>query len=591
MIFRQTVERNRRLLGMLLLILSIILIFSRVLQNNIKAGLEESLMFNATIHAQSIESQIEVATLEEYVKQVERYAERLPADRTVALVEHEQILEKAVPQFLLIDSGSDLEAMSRPQINAVKQAVSAADGNFVSWKNQRVDGIAYQIGGANFDLWLIETIPVSYFQTHQRVFWMTLLLMSVGVLLLTAIIYKEMLRYVSEPLAKIEKGIKGLLDTEYSFEYTGVNLPIVDHLGQTTNQVIQKLANQRSTLFMSQQQLALLMDHLILGVVVVNQNGKVELFNPAAKRLLALDETAVGRSYESVIKSFLLINMIRIVADSETAMSDEVEMFVPKSRYIDVNIVPFTQEDLRTRGSVLVLLYDVTEIHRLENVRTEFVANASHELRTPVTAIKGFAETLLSGALDNPQLAEKFVGIIANESHRLEAIINDILELSRVEKRTVPLVNTQFDIVQVAHSMTEFFTKKAKKKQISISIVANEPVFYIGDQHRIEQIFTNLIDNALNYSDLDGQINIHVWHKKRYVYFSVSDTGYGIPEENQERIFERFYRVDKGRSRHSGGTGLGLSIVNNLIKNLDGKIELASEVGKGSKFTVTLPKK
>lgn len=588
MIFRQTVQRNRRLLVSLLAIFSLVLIFSRGLQNSIKAGLEESLVVNAKIHSQSIEAGIEAETVEEYVKQVKLYSQRLPDDRAVGLVEREEIVTKAVPEFLFIDKSS--QVITRPQISAIKQAISQADDSVVHWKEDRVHGIAYQISDGKFDLWVIETVPASYFRTHRRVFWATLLLMIIAIVILAVIIYKETLRNVNEPLEKIEKGIEGLLDADFSFEYTGVNLPSINKLGQTTNQVVQKLANQRSVLFMSQQQLSLLLDHLILGVVVVNQNGKIELFNPAAKKMLVLDGTAIGRSYESVIKSFLLINMIKIVADSGQAMSDEVEMFIPKSRYIDVNIIPFTQEDIRTHGSVLVLLYDVTEIHRLETVRTEFVANASHELRTPVTAIKGFAETLLSGALADPKLANNFVEIIANESHRLEVIINDILELSRVEKRTVPLVNTRFDIVEIAHSMTDFFLKKAGKKNISISISAEEPVLFTGDQHRIEQIFTNLIDNAINYSDVNSKIRIHVWAEEHHVKFSVCDTGMGIPEEIQERIFERFYRVDKGRSRNSGGTGLGLSIVRNLIKNLNGKIELNSDVGKGSTFTVTLPK-
>lgn len=537
MIFRQTVQRNRRLFVSLLAIFVLVLIFSRSLQNNIKAGLEEALVVNAKIHSQSIEAGVEVATLDEYIEQVKLYSERLPDNRAIGLVEQEQIVTKAVPEFLFLDKSSPI--LMRPQISAVKKAISQTQDLVVHWKEQRVNGIAYQIGDEAYDLWVVETVPENYFQTPRRVFWLTLLLMTGVILLITRIIYREMLYNVNEPLETIEAGIKGLLKSDFSFEYTGNNLPIINDLGHTTNQVLKKLANQRSVLFMSQQQLSLLLDHLILGVVVINQNGKIELFNPAAQKMLVLDETAIGRSYDSVIKSFLLINMIKLVGDSGSSMSDEVEMFIPKSRYIDVNIIPFTQEDIRTHGSVLVLLYDVTQIHRLENVRTEFVANASHELRTPVTAIKGFAETLLSGALDNPTLANNFVEIIANESHRLEVIINDILELSRVEKRTVPLINTRFDVVEVAHSMTDFFLKKARKKNISISISAQGPVFYTGDQHRIEQIFTNLIDNAINYSDVNSKIKIQVWDKKHNVKFSVSDTGIGIPKEIQERIFER----------------------------------------------------
>lgn len=588
MMFRQTVRRNRRLLLSLLVVFSLVLIFSLGLRNSIKAGLEESLAVNARIHSQSIEADIVEETKEEYVKQVSLFSNRLSDDQAIALVEQEQIVSKAVPEFLFIDNNSQVSI--RSNTNAIKRAIEQAEDTIVHWKDQQVYGIAYQIGEDTLGLWVIETIPSSYFQTQRSVFWATLLLMTLVIILLTIVIYRETLRNVNGPLEEIEEGIKGLLDADFSYEYMGDNLPMINQLGDTTNQVVKRLANQRSVLFMSQQQLSLLLDHLILGVVVVNQNGKIELFNPAAQKLLVLDDTVIGRSYESVIKSFLLINMINIVAESGVAMSDEVEMFIPKSRYIDVNIIPFTQEDIRTQGSVLVLLYDVTEIHRLENVRTEFVANASHELRTPVTAIKGFAETLLSGALEERKLAKNFIEIIANESNRLEVIINDILELSRVEKRTVPLVYSQFDIVEIAHSMTDFFLKKAKKKNISISITAEAPVLYTGDQHRIEQIFTNLIDNAINYSDVNSKIKIEVWEKKHNIKFSVSDTGIGIPEENQERIFERFYRVDKGRSRNSGGTGLGLSIVRNLIKNLNGKIELESELGKGSTFTISLPK-
>ena len=588
MMFRQTIQRNRRLLMTLLAMFGLVFIFSRSLQNSIQTNLEEALVLNAGIHSQSIAAGIEEDTLEAYIEQVEFYSNRLPADRVILLFEEEQLVSKAVPEFLYRDERDP--KLTPPQKVAIKKAVSNTKATVVHWKEARVYGMAYKVGGDKFDLWVVETVPSNYFQTPQRIFWISLLVLIVLLVLLTMIIYREVVFNVEQPLEKIEEGIKGLLDADFSFEYAGTNLPIINHLGQTTNQVVQRLANQRSALFMSQQQLSLLLDHIILGVVVVNPNGKIELFNPAAKKLLALDGTAIGRSYESVIKSFLLINMIQLVAETGTAMSDEVEMFIPKSRYIDVNIVPFTQEDIGTQGSVLVLLYDVTEIHRLEKVRTEFVANASHELRTPVTAIKGFAETLLSGALDNPKLANNFVEIISNESNRLEVIINDILELSRVEKNTVPLVNTRFDVVEVAHSMTSFFLKKATKKNISITISAEEPVYFLGDQHRVEQIFTNLIDNAINYSDVNSKIKIQVWNTNRHIKFSVSDTGIGIPEDNLERIFERFYRVDKGRSRNSGGTGLGLAIVRNLIKNLNGKIDIESEVGQGSTFTITLPK-
>lgn len=588
MMWGQKIRRNRRMLLSLIAIIGLIIGFAHLLQNEINEDLNASLVANAEIHAQSIESAIEEVSLDAYIDGIKLYSQRIPDERAVLLVEDDQIRNKAVPEFLWTQI--DNQAIERPHIMAIQSAIKSTDDEVVRWKSQGLNGIAYRIGQADVDLWIIESLPEDYFKLHEHIFWLTVVLMLVLISVLTFIVYREVLQNFSVPLEKIESGVKGLLDSNETIEYINHDLPVVDRVGQTLNQTGQRLLRQRKALLASQQQLSVLLDHINLGVVVVNRRGLVELFNPTARKLLALDSTSLGKSYESVIKSFLLINMIKLVGESGEAMSDEVEMFIPTSRYIDVNIVPFTQDATRMEGSVLVLLYDVTEIHRLETVRSEFVANASHELRTPVTSIKGFAETLQAGALKDPEKAETFIGIIANESQRLETIINDILELSRVEKRAVPVINTEIDLVQVAHDMADFFRKKAKKKNISIAVIADKPVIYRGDKHRIEQILTNLIDNAINYSDLGDHIDILLWDKKRHIKFAVKDTGMGIPEENKERIFERFYRVDKGRSRNSGGTGLGLSIVRNLIKNMNGKLDLDSEVGKGSTFSVTLPK-
>lgn len=588
MIFNKWIKSEKSYRKYLVISLVLFGLFGLFVYQQLNSKSQQTLKSYAMLQAKCLEAEVSEKTNAAYVQEVSQYTQKLSSDRDLILISEHELVTYAVPDILLDYTLNDL--IQRQQIEAVQKEVKTTDETAIIWQQQGVRGVAYKLGGPPDTLWLIETIPADYYRTDRIILGRMIVAALALVGLLYLMTYKVLKHNVKEPVEYINKGLNDIMKADYSFEYTGNYIPMIDNLGETTMQVVKHLSTQRSNLFISQQQLKLILDHIILGVLVIDKAGKIELFNPATEKILGIDHQAIGRSYQTVVKSFLLANMIKLVSESGQAMSDEIEMFIPASRYIDVNIIPFSQEDANSLGSVIVLLYDVTEIHRLEKVRTEFVSNASHELRTPVTAIKGFAETLQSGALESPELARKFIGIIANESNRLEVIINDILELTRVEKQTEAPSITHFDVVKIAHSMSEFFQKKATQKDIQITVESDEYVFFTGDQHRVEQIFTNLIDNAINYSDVGGQIKIRVWNKKKSIAFSVSDTGIGIPEEDQERVFERFYRVDKGRSRNSGGTGLGLAIVRNLVKNFNGKIKIESIVGEGTTFLITLPK-
>lgn len=435
---------------------------------------------------------------------------------------------------------------------------------------------------------LIKYYPRNLFQQELRSAYLRLTLFIMFLILVTIVIFRLNRNFVAQPLSAIRQGIEQIRDNKYTFEYISNNGREIDELGAAVATLTSELKANREELKSSEKRLTLLLDHLNLGVILINPSGKIELVNPEAKELLNIDNKALNQSYQAVIRSYTLIEMINKVLQTHHPANDEIEIYIPSSRYIDVNIIPYgpAKENV---VSILVLLYDITEIRRLETVRSEFVANASHELRTPVTAIKGFAETLLDGALDNPEIANKFITIIANESNRLEVIIDDILELSRVEKQSEPLSIQTFDIVEIANDLVEFFYNNAHEKEINIKVEAEGPIMIYADQHRVEQIFINLIDNAINYSTIASEIKISIEQDQELVNFSVSDNGIGIPEEDQKRIFERFYRVDKGRSRNSGGTGLGLSIVRNLVKIMNGTISVDSIVGEGTTFYVSLP--
>ena len=268
--------------------------------------------------------------------------------------------------------------------------------------------------------------------------------------------------------------------------------------------------------------------------------------------------------------------------------SGEITLIFPAERIIQAHAAPVFGERQEPRGVVLVL-HDISEIRRLERVRAEFVANVSHELKTPVTAVKGFAETLLEGALYNSKACEEFVGIIGEEAERLNRLINDLLSLSRIESREMKL---QLELLELGPEIRQIADKikpRFQKKELALSVAASgHQVVALADRDRLEQVLLNLLENSLMYTPSGGRVEVGVKESDGLVVVSVSDTGIGIPPDDIPRIFERFYRVDRARSRKLGGTGLGLAIVKHIVETHGGRVWVESEVGKGSTFYFTL---
>ncbi|MBR4443767.1 MAG: PAS domain-containing sensor histidine kinase, partial [Clostridia bacterium] len=239
----------------------------------------------------------------------------------------------------------------------------------------------------------------------------------------------------------------------------------------------------------------------------------------------------------------------------------------------------------------MAMIEDITELRRLEQMRTDFTANVSHELKTPLTSIRGFVETLLDGAIDNPEMARKFLNIIMMEANRLTRLVNDILSISKLEAGDTEVSLGRLRLDKMAADVCEVLQIHAREKQIDLSINENdEPIYVWGNSDRLEQLLMNLIENAIKYNQPGGSVRVSVYGTAENAYFLVSDTGIGIAEEHLPRLFERFYRVDKGRSRSMGGTGLGLAIVKHIAVSMGGTVEVHSKLGEGSEFSVTLPR-
>jgi two-component system phosphate regulon sensor histidine kinase PhoR len=238
----------------------------------------------------------------------------------------------------------------------------------------------------------------------------------------------------------------------------------------------------------------------------------------------------------------------------------------------------------------LAIVEDITELRRLEQVRTDFAANVSHELKTPLTSSRGFVETLQAGAIDNPEMAHKFLNIIMMETERLTRLINDILSISKLESGDDEVAIERIRLDKKAQDVCDMLSIHAQEKQVTVNCATgNSPVYIMGNPDRVEQLLINLTENAIKYNEPGGSVTVQVFANDKEANVTISDTGIGIAEENLPRLFERFYRVDKGRSRQMGGTGLGLAIVKHIVRSMDGEIEVHSKLGEGTEFLVTLP--
>jgi len=261
---------------------------------------------------------------------------------------------------------------------------------------------------------------------------------------------------------------------------------------------------------------------------------------------------------------------------------------MPEQKTIMINGVPIIKNNI-VEGAVFVF-HDITELKRLEEIRKDFVANVSHELRTPISSIKGYAETLLDGKVDGEDNVKEFLSIIYQNSNRLANLIDDLLDLSKIESGKMKMEFEPLEILPIVNRCVSVLEKSAKDKSLSIKLdIPDELPRVLGDHKRLAQVFLNLLDNAIKYTPEGGSITISAASKEKITQIDISDTGIGISEKDLPRIFERFYRVDKAHSRELGGTGLGLSIVKHIVQAHDGQVWVQSMLGQGSTFSFTIP--
>ncbi len=350
--------------------------------------------------------------------------------------------------------------------------------------------------------------------------------------------------------------------------------------------VFARAAAERTELTRDRARLSAVLASMVEGVLVVNVKGAVELVNGAAQQMLRLQASAVGRQYVEVIRHPDIAAQIADALEGTHPAGVELSVARDPERVLVSRAAPV--EGTGGTGALLVL-HDITDLRRADRIRRDFVANVSHELRTPLTAIRGYVEALVDGP-DDPGDRERFLGIIARHSGRMETLVKDLLRLARLDAGQEVLDLTPCATDALFNGVvTELRPTLAARAQRVLIHIAPDAVTVTGDSAKLHDIIRNLAENASNYSPEDSTITLDAWREHDRIVLRVSDEGPGIPDADLQRVFERFYRVDKARSRETGGTGLGLSIVKHLVELHRGDVEAVNDDRGGAHFIVRLP--
>jgi len=415
------------------------------------------------------------------------------------------------------------------------------------------------------------------------------------VAVLAAMIGLYVSRRISRQMREIKEGAERLAGGDFAYRLFVPRTEEFAAVAESLNHMAEELDDKIGTLTRERNEREAVLSSMVEGVLAVDPDERIIAVNAAAAGLIDGEPTAAeGRTIQEVLRNPDLQRVVAQTLSGQEPVEADIVMHVgSEDRYLQANgtLLHASDADQSPVGAVVVL-NDVTRLKRLEAVRRDFVANVSHELKTPVTSIKGFAETLEDGALDDPDAARRFVRIIAGQADRLNSIIGDLLALSTLEQRENEphLSLEEADVCDIVHVAVEVCEPKAQAKGIAIGVSCTSRVLAAVNPPLLEQAVVNLVDNAVKYSPEGSAVEVALIEAADEIVISVRDQGQGVPREHLPRLFERFYRVDKARSRDLGGTGLGLAIVKHIAQVHGGSVSVDSRVGEGSTFRIHLPR-
>ncbi len=408
------------------------------------------------------------------------------------------------------------------------------------------------------------------------------------VILLTAFISYFTSKRISQPLEEINRGAQHIAQGEFTTPLPEKGSLEIRTLVRTLNTMAKEIDRRIKTISLQRSEREAMFRSMQEGIIAVDHQERIILLNPTARKFFAIsDEHPEKKKITEVLKNDLILEFIHHALNQKEYLEKELTIQEFAKRYYRFTSVPLLSAEGENLGT-LIVVNDVTKLIRLDRMRQDFVANVSHELKTPITTISGYVETLRDEDLDKAT-QKRFLNIIARHSARMNAIINDLLQLSRLEHNGDQMERKPQPVFPILEEAVQAFNKEAEKKAITVELKGRHEIQAAINAALLRQAVINLLDNAIKYSDQEGKVTVTLNANETHVQISVSDTGVGINPKYHQRIFQRFYRVDKARSREMGGTGLGLSIVKHIVLAHGGTVTVESDPGKGSTFTISIP--
>ncbi len=407
-----------------------------------------------------------------------------------------------------------------------------------------------------------------------------LIVFSVVFLVIAIAVAMYLSKFVIYPINKLIKGADKITEEDKKKGKRAKNNEAFGFMTTELKEKLSKISTQKN-------QIETILLHMTDGIIAFNRKGEIILINPAAKKFLSIGPE--DNNFEDIFKKFNLnINIEKIIyLENWTSTEQRIQV---EDKYVKVFFAPFKNESERPDG-VIAVIQDITEHVKLDNMQKELVADVSHELKTPITSIMGYADTLLGGEYDK-ETQDKFLNVIATEARRMAKLVTDLLTLSRYDNNKKSTQKEKFDLGDLVKKCQDKLAIEIKKKNHTVNcfVTADVPPVY-ADKYDIERVVLNILTNSIKYTKEGGEIKIYVGFVYNDAYIKIFDNGIGIPEEDLSRIFERFYRVDKARTREMGGTGLGLSIAKEILDKNGGSIDIKSVVGQGTEVVVKIPTK
>ncbi len=417
----------------------------------------------------------------------------------------------------------------------------------------------------------------------------------------TVVIAWFSIKWFVEPIQRINSVAKEIAEGNFEKEIRASSRDEFGDLANSINFMAKRLEATIDDITEEKNRAHAILDCMGDGVIVLDEHAQVILVNPAAEEFFGIiAEYSYGRDILEVIRNYEFDKLLTTALNTGESMVQEMRILNPDQRIFCVHATPLICPECRVqKAGVVALLRDITERRALEEMRSEFIANVSHELRTPLTTIKGYLETLLDGALEEPELSRHFLEVVDSEAERFARLIDDLLDLSKMENRRAVINCTQpVRMADLISRVITMYEAQAGEKGLQLVAEVDDPLKLVvqGDPDMLSQVLINLVDNAIKYTPAGGEVRVSAYPSpgkgpEKNITVQVKDTGIGIPKDSVPRIFERFYRVDKSRWRELGGSGLGLSIVKHIIEAHGGEVDVQSIVGKGSVFTFTLSRR